>query len=172
MQTKIAAARIASDSGVRTVITAGKTPENVLAILEGADIGTHFVPHAKPENARKRWIAFGLVPQGQLLLDAGAVTAICQGGKSLLAAGLTAVRGKFQANDAVILCDERGKELGRGLVNYPSDDLERICGVQSEDISRILGDGESRTLRDGESRTLRERSPDTVIHRDNLVLTR
>ncbi|NMG58343.1 glutamate 5-kinase [Geitlerinema sp. P-1104] len=164
MQTKIAAARIASDSGVRTVITAGKAPENVSAILGGADIGTHFVPQAKPENARKRWIAFGLVPQGQLLLDAGAVTAICQGGKSLLAAGLTAVRGKFQANDAVILCDETGKELGRGLVNYTSDDLEQICGVQSEQISQILGDCESRTLRD--------RSPDTVIHRDNLVLTR
>lgn len=160
MQTKIAAARIASDSGVRTVITAGKTPENVQAILDGADIGTHFVAQAKPENARKRWIAFGLVPQGQLLLDAGAVTAVCQGGKSLLAAGLTAVRGKFQANDAVILCDEAGQELGRGIVNYTSDDLEQICGVQSEQIPQILG------------QILGDRSPETVIHRDNLVLTR
>ncbi|MCC5899256.1 MAG: glutamate 5-kinase [Phormidium sp. GEM2.Bin31] len=160
MQTKIAAAHIASDSGVRTVITAGKTPENVQAILDGADIGTHFVAQAKPENARKRWIAFGLVPQGQLLLDAGAVTAVCQGGKSLLAAGLTAVRGKFQANDAVILCDEAGQELGRGIVNYTSDDLEQICGVQSEQIPQILG------------QILGDRSPETVIHRDNLVLTR
>ncbi len=160
MQTKIAAARIATDSGVRTVITAGKTPENVQAILDGADIGTHFVAQAKPENARKRWIAFGLVPQGQLLLDAGAVTAICQGGKSLLAAGLTAVRGKFQANDAVILCDQAGQELGRGIVNYKSDDLEQICGIQSEQIPQILG------------QILGDRSPETVIHRDNLVLTR
>ncbi|MFP4221729.1 MAG: glutamate 5-kinase [Phormidium sp.] len=154
MQTKIAAARIASDSGVRTVITAGKTPENVPEILAGADLGTQFLAQAKPENARKRWIAFGLVPQGQLLLDRGAVQAICQGGKSLLAAGLIAVRGKFQSSDAVILCDEGGRELGRGIVNYKSDDLEKICGAQSEQIADILGD----------------RSPETVIHRDNLVL--
>lgn len=154
MQTKIAAARIATESGVRTAIAAGKQPENIHRILAGEDIGTQFAAQAKPGTARKRWIAYGLVPQGEIVLDEGAVRAVCDGGKSLLAAGIVAVRGDFQVSEAVVLCDRNGREIARGITNYNSRDLEKICGLHSERVAEILGD----------------RTPETVVHRDNLAI--
>lgn len=155
MVTKISAARIATAAGVHTVITEGKYPQNIEKILQGEPIGTHFIPQPEPASARKRWIAYGLVPSGRLYLDEGAVLAISQAGKSLLAAGVTAVEGEFDSQDAVQLCDKNGKEVARGLVNYSSVELEKIRGRHSSEIPLILG----------------YEGAETVVHRDNLVLT-
>ena len=154
MVAKIAAARIATTSGVRMVITEGRKPQNILKILQGEVIGTHFAPHPEPTSARKRWIAYGVVPGGKLYLDHGAVTAISQQGKSLLAAGINIIEGVFDTQDAVQLCDRHGHEIARGLVNYNSQELEKICGYHSSEIPSILG----------------YEGAETVIHRDNLVL--
>ncbi len=156
MTTKIEAARIATGSGVRTVITSSQSPRNLEKILQGEAIGTHFAPQPRTSNARKRWIANAVIPSGQLYLDAGAIAAICQGGKSLLPAGIVEVLGEFEASDAVQLCDRTGREIARGLVNYSSTELERIRGRKSDEILTILGYVVA----------------DTVIHRDNLVLNR
>lgn len=155
MMTKIAAARIATAAGVRTVITEGRSPQNLFKILQGESIGTVFEPEHQPFNARKRWIAHGLVPAGKLYLDKGAVKAICEGGKSLLAAGITEVEGEFQHNDAVQLCDFNGQEIARGIVNYNSTELQKIRGIHSDEIPAILG----------------YMGEETVVHRDNLVLS-
>ena len=155
MTTKILAARIATAAGVRTVITSGKTPNDIEKILQGKSIGTQFEPQPEPTSARKRWIAYGLVPEGKLYLDAGAVKAISGGGKSLLAAGITAVEGEFNPNVAVQLCVEyTSKEIARGIVNYSSSELEKIQGRRSSEIPEILG----------------YEGVETVVHRDNLVL--
>jgi glutamate 5-kinase len=135
-------------------ITNGQTPDNILRILAGEPLGTQFAPKPNPSNARKRWIANGLRPSGRLYLDAGAVQAIGKDGKSLLSAGIVAIKGDFQAQDAVVLCDRNGHEIARGLVNYNHQELQQIRGRRSSEISMILGyDG-----------------ADTVVHRDNLVL--
>jgi glutamate 5-kinase len=155
MVTKISAARIASHAGVRTVITEGRSPQNILKVLQGEHLGTQFVPQPQPFNARKRWIANGLVAAGKLYLDPGAVNAICKAGKSLLAAGIEEVEGEFQRQDAVQLCDRTGQEVARGLVNYTSDELQKIRGQQSDAIPKILGYS----------------GAETVVHRDNLVLS-
>ncbi|BBD57902.1 glutamate 5-kinase [Nostoc sp. HK-01] len=155
MVTKISAARIAIAAGVRTVITQGRFPRNLEKILQGEPLGTHFEPQPEPTSARKRWIAYGLVPAGKLYLDQGAIIAISQAGKSLLAAGIKAVEGEFDTQAAVQLCDTHGNEIARGLVNYSSDELQKICGRHSREIPEILGYVGS----------------DTVVHRDNLVLT-
>ncbi|WP_414619672.1 glutamate 5-kinase [Calothrix sp. CCY 0018] len=154
MATKISAARIATAAGVRTVITDGKQPSNIPKIIQGKSIGTQFEPQPEPTSARKRWIAYGLVPEGKLYLDAGAIVAISGGGKSLLAAGITVVEGEFEQNEAVQLCDRDGKEIARGLVNYSSSELEKIRGKRSSEIPVILG----------------YQGAETVVHRDNLVL--
>ncbi|MDX2099040.1 MAG: glutamate 5-kinase [Leptolyngbyaceae cyanobacterium bins.59] len=154
MVTKISAARIATDAGVRTVITEGRSPHNIQKILAGEMLGTHFEPQPRPFNARKRWIAHGLIPTGKLFLDEGAVEAICQRGKSLLAAGVVQVEGDFHNQDAVALCDRAGREIARGIVSYSSSELRQIQGQQSEAISEILG----------------YMGAETVVHRDNLVL--
>ncbi|MEA5566524.1 glutamate 5-kinase [Anabaena sp. UHCC 0399] len=155
MVTKISAARIAIAAGVRTVITQGRFPHNIEKILQGEAIGTHFQPQPEPTSARKRWIAYGLVPAGKLYLDTGAIAAIVEAGKSLLAAGIKTIEGEFDSQDAVQLCDVNGQEIARGLVNYNSTDLEKIRGCHSRDIPAILG----------------YVGAETVIHRDNLVLT-
>ncbi|MFN9175610.1 MAG: glutamate 5-kinase [Synechocystis sp.] len=154
METKITAARIATGSGVRTVITHGQKPQQILDILQGAYMGTHFAAQTRSDNARKRWIAYGLVPTGKLFIDAGAVKALQDGGKSLLAIGILRWEGEFSATDAVVICDAEGQELGRGLTNYNYSEVDRIKGQHSEAIATVLG----------------YVGPETVIHRDNLVL--
>jgi glutamate 5-kinase len=154
MMTKITAARIATSSGVRTVITEGRFPGNIAKILQGEALGTHFTPQPRNGNARKRWIAYGLIPAGKLYLDVGAIAAISQAGRSLLAAGIIQIDGEFDADEAVALCDSGGLELARGLVNYSSQELEQIRGRHSGEIASILG----------------YLGADTVVHRDNLVL--
>ncbi|BAP17858.1 glutamate 5-kinase [cyanobacterium endosymbiont of Epithemia turgida] len=154
METKLTAVRLATSAGVRTVITHGQKPGNLLKILRGKAIGTQFEPQPRSENARKRWIAYGLVPSGQLYLDQGAIEAICHQGKSLLAAGIIKVEGQFEAFDAIQLCDKQGQELARGIVNYSSLEVTKIKGHHSDKIAKILG----------------YEGPQTMVHRDNLVV--
>lgn len=155
MVTKIAAARIATSAGVRTAITEGRFPGNIQKILQGEPLGTQFEPQPRTGNARKRWIAYGLIPAGKLYLDGGAVAAIRQAGRSLLAAGITKVEGDFEDSNAVLLCDTEGFEIARGLVNYSSTELQQIRGHHSDAIPKILGYA----------------GAETVVHRDNLVLS-
>lgn len=155
MVTKLAAARIATSAGIKMAITEGRHPGNILKILQGEQVGTQFVPQPRPANARKRWIANSLVPTGRLYLDAGAVAAIQAAGKSLLAAGITEIEGEFQRQDAVQLCNAAGEEVGRGIANYNHQELQQILGKRSDEIPSILG----------------YLGADTVVHRDNLVLT-
>ena len=154
MLTKLEAAQIATAAGVRTVITDGRQPQNIVKALAGKKIGTQFSPSPHPGRARKRWIAAGLAPTGRLYLDQGASRAILRGGKSLLPAGITHIEGDFEAQDAVVLCNATGEDIARGIVNYNTEDLKLILGHRSEDIPRILGYA----------------GADTVVHRDNLVI--
>jgi len=154
MVTKLEAAQIATTAGIQTVITDGKKPSNILSAIAGEAIGTQFAPHPSPNRGRKRWLATSLVPAGRLYVDAGAVRALVEGGKSLLAAGIVEIEGDFAPKDAVVLCTVEGKELARGLVNYGSSDLRKILGHHSDEFPKILGYS----------------GADTAVHRDNLVL--
>ncbi len=154
MATKVAAAQIATAAGVTMVITHGERPQAIAKIIAGEAIGTRFDPEPQPERARKRWIAFSLVPEGGLSLDAGAVNAVYHQGRSLLPAGITAVTGDFEAGSAVRLLDPAGQEIARGLVNYGAAELRQISGRRTSDIPTILGYS----------------GADTVVHRDNLML--
>lgn len=156
MATKISAASIATAAGVRTVITHGQSPKNLLRILNGEAIGTQFEAHPEPINSRKHWIAHTLIPAGQIAVDSGAVKAIASQGKSLLAAGIQSIQGTFHSQQAVQLCDPKGEAFACGLVNYNSQELEKIKGQKSENIPNILGYADA----------------ETVIHRDNLVIIR
>jgi glutamate 5-kinase len=154
MVTKLEAAQIATTAGVRTVITNGKQPGNILRVLQGEAVGTQVIPQPKPNRGRKRWIAASLPPVGRLYVDEGAAKAILSRGKSLLAAGIIEIAGEFQPQEAVQLCTLEGEEIARGIVNYSDQDLRRIMGRRSDDIPTILGYVGS----------------DTVVHRDNLVV--
>ena len=153
MATKVEAARIAVSAGCHLCIASGRVTSPLAAIEAGARC-TWFRAHGQPLAVRKQWIAGSLRPAGELVVDAGAAAALGRG-KSLLPAGVTAVRGRFERGDAVRVLDEAGRELARGLVAYSSADAERIRGRKSAEIETILG--------------FRGRAE--IVHRDDLVVT-
>ena len=152
MQTKIEAARIATNGGTHMVIASGRVEHPLRAVAEGARC-TWFLTAANPVTARKKWIAGTLEPKGTLVIDAGAVAALRRG-KSLLPAGIVRVEGAFARGDAVIIRGPDGAEIGRGLSAYDADDAEKIRGRSSADIASILGFS---------GRT-------EMVHRDDLVV--
>src|SRR6185369_4113279 len=95
-------------------------------------------PSTTPAAAYKAWIAGSLAPAGTLFVDAGAAQAVRRG-KSLLAAGVRRVEGRFDKGDAVVVLDEAGLEIARGLVRYEAEDAEKICGLKSDAIEPTLG---------------------------------
>ncbi|MGE5554462.1 MAG: glutamate 5-kinase [Betaproteobacteria bacterium] len=153
MITKLAAARIATSCGVSMLIANAARPAVLQDALAGKEVGTWFPARARLDS-RKRWIAFNVPPAGQLVVDDGARKALAERGKSLLPSGLVRVVGEFEAGDAVAILDLDGTEFARGLTNYSSTDLERVKGLHSAEIAKVLG----------------ERFYEEVVHRDNLVL--
>ena len=154
MATKVRAAQLAARSGARTVIVGGAVEAVIERVAAGEVLGTLLLPEADPMTARKRWLAGQLQVRGRLILDAGAERALREQGKSLLSVGVSAVEGRFHRGELVSCCDEEGKEVARGLVNYDSSEAARIQGQPSERIAELLG------YRDDEE----------LIHRDNLIL--
>jgi glutamate 5-kinase len=154
MKTKIEAGKVALSAGTNMVITSGKVANPLRAISQGARV-TWFIAKSDPVTAKKRWISGQLVPNGQVFLDAGAEKALLSG-KSLLPAGVTRIDGSFDRGDAVIIKSADGRELGRGLVAYAATDARRIIGKRSSEIAAILG----------------YEGRDTLIHRDDMALTR
>ncbi|HEX3364723.1 glutamate 5-kinase [Phenylobacterium sp.] len=137
MTTKLAAARIASAAGCATVITLGSRPSPLQAVEDG-ERATVIEPSTTPAAAYKAWIAGSLAPAGALVVDEGAAQAVRRG-KSLLAAGVRRTEGRFDKGDAVVIRDEAGHEIARGLVRYEADDAAKICGLKSEAIEATLG---------------------------------
>ncbi len=65
--------------------------------MAGQDVGTLFLPPAKPIRGRRRWIGSAAHVEGKLLLDEGAVRAVADKGSSLLAIGVRQVQGDSAA---------------------------------------------------------------------------
>ena len=137
MATKLAAARIAAAAGCATLITLGRRPAPLAAVEQG-ERATLFAAAETPAAAYKAWIAGTLTPQGVLTVDTGAAAALRRG-KSLLAAGVRAVDGRFDKGDAVVVRDAEGRELARGLARYDAADARRILGLSTGAIAEVLG---------------------------------
>lgn len=137
MATKLAAARIAQSAGCATLITLGARPAPLGAVEDGAK-ATIIEPAVTPGAAYKAWIAGSLAPAGTILVDEGAARAL-KAGKSLLAAGVRRIEGRFGKGDAVSIRLEDGTEIGRGLARYDAAEAERICGLRSDAIEGVLG---------------------------------
>ena len=154
MVTKLQAARLAERSGCSTVILGGRNSNILGEVAEGGDVGTLLTARQQPLAARKQWLAGQLQVKGQLQLDDGAARVLAEQGRSLLAVGVTGVKGYFTRGDLVSCIDAQGREVARGLVNYSSEEAELIKGQSTKSIAEILG-----YLED-----------DELIHRDNLVI--
>lgn len=154
MRTKLAAAKKAARSGAATIIASGQEKDVLKRVFAGEAIGTYLRAGQGRLTSRKQWLAGHLNPRGQLHLDSGAVSVLRGKGSSLLAVGVTAVEGKFSRGELVSCFDPDGNEIARGLVNYNSQETQKILGVASEKIESILGYVDEPEL----------------VHRDNMVL--
>ena len=149
MASKLRAAKIASWAGVRTVIAAADRERVLLDAVAGvAGVGT--IVHERPTRmaARKLWIAFAVRPSGTVTVDEGAHRALLDRGVSLLAAGISAVEGRFSAGDALEVAGPDGAVFAKGLSRVGSEELR--SSVQGEDVHDGLGP--------------------VVVHRDDLVV--
>jgi len=155
MLTKILAAKRAARSGADTVIASGRERDVLTRLAHGECIGTELRAVLPVWSARKQWLADHLRLRGHVVLDAGAVHAVLNEGKSLLSIGVTDVHGEFERGDVVACLDGHGKECARGLINYSSSDTRRILRRPSSQIASILG-----SMTDPE-----------LMHRDNLIIT-
>lgn len=156
MKTKIKAARIVARLGIDTIIASGFEVDILLKIKSKTFIGTTIVSGKKNKaiSARKQWMLNHIKAKGKLYLDAGAIAALVQYDKSLLPVGIVKIDGRFDRGDLVVCMTETGVEVARGLINYSSLEAEKISGLLSEQIEKVLGYMEE---------------PE-VIHKDNLIL--
>ena len=126
MTTKLAAARIATASGIQVRLGNGRNPAVVRELLGGGDHGTRFLPSSEPIPDRKGWLAHALVPEADVLIDAGAEKALIEQGGSLLAVGVSGIEGSFEAQQPVRIRSSSGQELARGLSRCSSDRLQGV----------------------------------------------
>jgi glutamate 5-kinase len=154
MLTKILAAKRAARSGAHTVICSGREDDVLLRLAAGEAIGSQLIARQAPLDARRQWLADHLQLRGSLVLDAGAVKALTDDGKSLLPVGVAAVNGDFARGDVIALVDQENREIARGLVNYSASEARRIQGKPSSQIEATLGYMDEPEL----------------VHRDNLVM--
>lgn len=152
MAAKITGARMATSGGVETVIARGGRPDVLKDCLAGEEVGTRFMPRSLGLPDYKLWLLFGKPVRGRVVVDAGAVKAL-RGSGSLLPVGVVGVEGDFSGGDAVVVTDEQGTELAKGIVSCSNEELERIKGLQSGQVAELLPQAAAET-----------------IHRDCLVL--
>ncbi|HVT77072.1 MAG TPA: glutamate 5-kinase [Acidimicrobiales bacterium] len=152
MASKLAAARIASRSGVPTVIAAAARRDVLHAALRGeSGIGTVVRASAgKKLSARKLWIGFALGAHGAITVDDGARRALVERGTSLLPAGVTDVRGSFAEGDGVEICGPDGVVFAKGIAAHDAAWISAAKGKRTDALA--AGD-----------------DPE-VVHRDDLVV--
>jgi glutamate 5-kinase len=135
MAAKLVAARMAMAAGMRLAIADGRAP-HPLARHQSGEPSTLFTPR-KSARGRKLWLAGRQRVAGRIVVDEGAVAALRRG-KSLLAAGVVGVEGKFARGDVVALLGPEGP-IGRGLAGYDATDARAIMGLRYEAQGDVLG---------------------------------
>lgn len=135
MASKLSAARLAADAGVPVLLAAAADAGRALA---GADVGTAFAAREQRLTARRFWVRHAADAAGVVELDDGAVRAVVQRRRSLLAAGVAGVRGDFSAGDVVELHGPGGELVARGVVAYDAAELAGTAGRSSADLPADL----------------------------------
>ena len=151
MITKIEAAKICNLSGCNMIIANGLHLNPIDKIIKKNNC-TLFISKISKLHARKKWIISSVSPKGEIIIDDGAKKALVNG-KSLLAAGIKKVSGKFSKGDHVKILDIKRKEFARGLSSFSSEEVHKIIGCHSNEIQKILG----------------YVSKSEVVHKDDMV---
>jgi glutamate 5-kinase len=150
MASKLTAARMASWSGIRSVIARAARPDVLAGAVSAELVGTTFEAHDRTLSARKLWIAFASEVMGAIEVDGGAERALTDRPNSLLPAGVVAVRGTFAEGDTVDIVGPHGRAFARGLAAVDGAVARAVVGLRTGD----LPDGVNHE----------------VVHRDDLVV--
>lgn len=154
MSTKLEAADIARRAGIEVVIASGHHPDVIKKVVSKESVGTHFSAIENPLESRKQWILAGPATQGSLVLDAGAVKAVTDKGRSLLSKGIVGVKGQFERGATLQLVDQQGKVIAKGMTRYCGQALSLIAGKHSDEIEFLLGYDYG----------------DAIVHRNDMVV--
>jgi glutamate 5-kinase len=152
MRSKVAAAEMASESGIPATICNGTKQGTLAAAAAGEPVGTHFHARAGRASSFKLWLKYAKPARGTIHVDSGAAHVLREHGSSLLPVGIVAVEGSFDAGDAVDVAID-GTTIGKGVSDYSSDELSQAKGLKSERVRELL-----------------PQAADEVIHRDRFVL--
>jgi len=156
MRSKVVAAEMSTAAGIPALITNGTDRAAIGRALAGGASGTRFHPQAGGRvSSFKLWLKYAKPSHGRLTVDAGAERALRERGTSLLPVGVVEVEGEFDAGDAVEVCPSggNGRAIGKGIVNYSSEELRRIKGLKSAEVRELL-----------------PRATEEAVHRDYFVL--
>ena len=151
MATKLESAKICMNSGCKMFIANGQYNSPLKRMIE-KDIYTSFEPKISTLDARKKWIVGSIISSAKLHIDDGAVKALSNG-KSLLPAGIIKVEGVFKKGENILIIDSEGNDVARGLSSFSSYEIDKIKGLQSNQIENILGYS----------------SKSEIVHKDDMV---
>jgi glutamate 5-kinase len=152
MRSKVAAAEMAAEAGIPATICNGTKPGTLLSAADGGAAGTRFAAQAGKASSFKLWLKYAKPARGRLTVDDGAAHVLRERGSSLLPVGIVEVDGGFEAGDAVEVASS-GVTIGKGIVDYSSQELSRVTGLKTEQVRELL-----------------PHAADEVIHRDRFVL--
>ena len=152
MLTKLEAAKICMNAGCNMLIANGSNFNPIKRIIE-KKLFTWFVPKISNLDARKKWIISSLSSSAKIYIDQGASKAL-KSGKSLLPAGITKVLGAFRKGDNILIVDNNNIEIARALSSFTSSEIDKIKGLQSNQIENILGYA----------------SKSEIVHKDDIVI--
>lgn len=153
MNAKLQAARLVTASGTAAVMASGLEKDILVRLADGERLGTYFTATGNRLESRKRWMLSGIGSRGEVVVDDGAANAVTARNRSLLPAGVTAVRGNFARGDVVAILDPSGRRIATGICNYDSQEVVRLKGVRSSQIAQVLG----------------HEYGEEIVHRSNLV---
>ena len=154
MKSKIEAAKICMESGIRCSISNVEFDNTIFRIINSEEIGTKFIPNKQKKEAKKRWLITGLSEsKGTIVVDDGASNALINNGASLLSVGIKTLKGEFKRGDIVVVENVMKNQIGFGISNYDSGDLYKLVGKDSKELKNIL------LVNHG----------DEIIHRNNFV---
>ncbi|WP_256757377.1 glutamate 5-kinase [Cohnella sp. WQ 127256] len=154
MRSKIDAAHIAMQGGVPLFVGQVTEPGDLQAAVNGTGKGTYFASSLHSMSAKKHWLGFLAVPQGRIIVDAGAENALLNRGRSLLPAGIVTVEGEFHPGEVIEVVNVEGRILGRGITHYAAWQIIAVAGLSSEEVMKRV-----------------EVNRVEVIHRDEWVST-
>ena len=117
-------------------------------------MGTRIPGRGERADSRRRWLAVARRVKGTLVIDDGAATALVKRGRSLLAAGITGITGKFERGDTVGITTTAGEEIARGLAAMSSTDMDLVKGLKMDAAAKTLGHA----------------LPKAAVHRDDLLM--